>query len=437
VALVAPASMARARANLTVAAAVAGLVCLAIVYSPRTSFPGINALLVCLLAAMAIRYGANSTLLSSRWIVHVGRRSYSIYLWHWPVVALAGYLNLRDAGSLAANLLLLVPIYALSALSYSLVERPGIRLQYREATSLALFAVIPLLFVVSTLPVLRSHDGFPARLGPEAERVFQTLKSFKRDRERCNDLGAGADIERCALGDLQASDRALLLGDSHAQHYWAFVDVLARQAHVKVYGLTNGECLALDGARLIRNAVPYVGCAEATRAHYEMIARDHFRFVFLAQRWIGYPEAQLEHLNGSIDAIVASGAIPVILKPVAENGRNPARCFFRHIKLRQSIQDDCGIAVDNDFVREKKRFVDVLIERARKRHPRLLVIDIQRVQCEGAECATTIDGTPIYSDLHHLNDYGSDMLAQRTLQLLGSPLTARATAHPDDPVVRD
>lgn len=424
IALAPTASLARKRANVVVAAALAGLAYLAFAFSPRVTFPGLNALLVCLLAGLVIRYGAASTLLAGRGTVYLGQRSYSIYLWHWPIVALAGYLDLRSATSLPVNLALLIPILLISELSYSFVERPGLRARMGFAGSSLLLYAAPLLVAVALMPVLRHYDGFPGRLGPEAARIFGTLKAAARDRERCNDLDPGADIEQCAFGDLGASDRALLLGDSHAQHYWAFVDVLAKQARVKVYGLTNGECLALEGVHLIRNGRPYAGCTEATRAHYEMIAGRGFRFVILAQRWIGYPESELALLDGSIEAIVRSGATPVVLKQVAEDGRNPSKCFFRHIKLRQRYQEDCDIAADNPFAREKKRYVDGLIARAGRRFPSLVVIDVQRVQCGIGPCATVIEGAPIYSDLHHLSDYGSETLARRLVSLTGNPLLA-------------
>jgi len=424
VALARQSAVPRTAANTLVALSVAGLACVAVAFSPQTPFPGTNALIVCLLAAVSLRYGANSTILSNRVMVHIGRRSYSLYLWHWPIVALASYLQLRN--SAYASALLLIPILLMSEFTYSFIERPGIRLQAGIPASFSKLVVLPILVALAMLQIVREFEGFPGRLGPEAARVFRTLKEFDRDRKRCNDLDAGADIERCAFGDLAATDRALLLGDSHAQHYWALVETLARHAHVKVYGLTNGECLALDGARLIRHGVPYTYCTDVTRDHYATIATGKYKYVFLGQRWIGYPESELELLEPTIAAIINSGAIPVLLEPIAENGTNASKCFFRHIKLRESYRDECTISADNDFAREKKQFVDELIERVRRRHPELIVVDPKVVQCDARKCQTVIDGIPIYSDLHHLTDFGAETLAARLLRRSGNPLSVRS-----------
>ena len=426
VAVAKPAALTRNGANAAIALSVAGLLALAVAFSPATPFPGLNALAVCLLAAVIIRYGASSTILSHRWIVYVGRRSYSLYLWHWPVVALAGYVQLRHPGSIHETVVLLLLIFMLSEFTYTFVERPGIRLRSGFPASLGLLYMLPLGVAVATLPVVRAFDGYPGRLGPESTHVFEVIKKFSRDREHCNDLAVGADIEPCAFGDPAATDRALLLGDSHAQHYRAFVDTLASQARVKVYGLTNGECLALAGASLTRHGAPYTYCTEATREHYAMIAKGKYKYVFIGQRWIGYPESQLELLEPSVEAILASGAIPVILKPIAEDGRNASKCFYRHLKLRQAYKDDCNIRADNDFERDKKKFVDALIERIRQRHPQMIVVDPKVVQCDARECETVVDGMPIYSDLHHLNDFGSETLARRLIRKTGNPLVGNA-----------
>ena len=106
-----------------------------------------------------------------------------------------------------------------------------------------------------------------------------------------------------------------------------------------------------------------------------------YRYVFLAQRWIGYPEAQLELLDRSLKAIVDSGAIPVVLQPVAEDGQNASQCFFTHIKLQAAYKNECRMKADNDFAVEKKRFVTDLFARMASKYPTAIFVDPQHVQC--------------------------------------------------------
>ena len=62
----------------------------------------------------------------------------------------------------------------------------------------------------------------------------------------------------------------------------------------------------------------------------------------------------------------------------------------------------------------------------RRRHPELIVVDPKVVQCDARKCQTVIDGIPIYSDLHHLTDFGAETLAARLLRRSGNPLSVRS-----------
>lgn len=78
-----------------------------------------------------------SRFLTQRWTVAAGRRSYSVFLWNYPVLAFLSTHNLlaggNDAGAFLLNLLIAAPTVAvLSALTYRFVEAPALRLKGRR-----------------------------------------------------------------------------------------------------------------------------------------------------------------------------------------------------------------------------------------------------------------------------------------------------------------
>jgi peptidoglycan/LPS O-acetylase OafA/YrhL len=80
-----------------------------------------------------------SLFLTRRWTVAAGRRSYSVFLWNYPVLAFLSTHNLlaggNNAGAFLLNLLIAVPTIAvLSALTYRFVESPALRLKRRRST---------------------------------------------------------------------------------------------------------------------------------------------------------------------------------------------------------------------------------------------------------------------------------------------------------------
>ena len=98
----------------------------AVTFDGATPFPGFHALLPVAGTALVLIGGAGTFL--ARWgawspIAHVGRTSYAIYLWHWPLIVLVPYAVGAEptwAGKLAIGAATLV----LAALSTALIEDP-------------------------------------------------------------------------------------------------------------------------------------------------------------------------------------------------------------------------------------------------------------------------------------------------------------------------
>src|SRR5690606_34107013 len=68
--------------------------------------------------------GVVQRLLSLPPVVFTGKISYSLYLWHWPIVVLYGYFTSGSGLSISERLVLLVASYAIAALSWRFVEQP-------------------------------------------------------------------------------------------------------------------------------------------------------------------------------------------------------------------------------------------------------------------------------------------------------------------------
>jgi len=413
--------------KLVVLICVISLVGLAMVFTPATPFPGANALAVCILTALTLLYGNGNSVLSNKFLVHTGKISYSAYLWHWPLIAFLAYLQI--AISIPLAILLIVLVFLLSHATYIWIEEPGRRSKMPLKKSVALLFLAPVLIIMLFALFVRWNDGFPQRLGDEAMQVYNKIKPFSLiNQSSCHDK-TSIPLETCATGDILSNRRAILIGDSHARHYLGFVNILADQAHLKVYGLTGSECLILPGAKTGRFSE---ACAEKAARYYEIIRTGHFNYVLLGQRWIGYPAQQLEYLDAAIQSIIKSGATPVILKSVAEDGTSKRDCFYRHIKIRRSAEEDCSIDRNNLFAIEAKNHVASLFNRIHEKYPSVIFIDPQSVQCQDKKCLTVIDNTPIYEDMHHLSGFGSVQIGKLYHERYGNPFMAPICGSPPD-----
>lgn len=123
------------RREIAAALGLAAILVPCLLYSSNTAFPGIAALPPCLGTAVVIwatsngikgpmaRPGMLARLLSTRPLVFVGLISYSLYLWHWPLLAFSNYWGLGSMG--AADKAVLVGLSCvLAVLSWRFVEGP-------------------------------------------------------------------------------------------------------------------------------------------------------------------------------------------------------------------------------------------------------------------------------------------------------------------------
>jgi peptidoglycan/LPS O-acetylase OafA/YrhL len=217
-----------------------------LVYTQYTIFPGLNALAPCVGSALIIWAGeAGSSLvgavLSWRPVVFVGLISYSLYLWHWPLIVLQnmGMLfgvailpSLPHATFLTAHrfdmLVLLFLSLTLAVLSWRFVERPfrsgALRLSGRPLFALA-GACMLLLVSLSSLTVYAG--GFRSRFPKDAVQVASSIDSkadFKSMRVGVCFITTDYHFENYDLNVCLRQDSGkknyLLLGDSHSAMLW-------------------------------------------------------------------------------------------------------------------------------------------------------------------------------------------------------------------------
>ena len=216
-------------------------------YTPATPFPGLAALVPCLGSVLIIGPGESGSslagaALSWRPIVFVGLISYSLYLWHWPVIVLSWMgLLISPAHLMALGLPKVFTIsrlyrmavvgvsFVLAVLSYKFVEKPfrsgSLRLTGRPLFATA--AGVMLLFAAFSLST-RLAGGYEARFSPQAVQLGSYLN---RRREVGNPARHGIchilDSDRfenfnqdICLHQEPEKENYLLLGDSHAAYLW-------------------------------------------------------------------------------------------------------------------------------------------------------------------------------------------------------------------------
>ena len=223
------------------------------VLEPGETFPGALALLPVAGAVLMIANGQHENLvnrlLTTRFFLFFGAISYSLYLWHWPVVTLAKYYT-GDHG-LGLGLGLSAGLIALSVgvawVSLLLVENPVRR---GKIGGLALFSG----YALSSAAVLALgafvylKDGLIERFGPEIRPAILATRGFHQDWSRCETPADGpfAGIEVCPIGP-EGPPQVLIWGDSHARAFKEGLERLAFESDTPALLIWRGGCPPLVG----------------------------------------------------------------------------------------------------------------------------------------------------------------------------------------------
>lgn len=200
----------------------------------------------------------------ARWatpIVWIGDRSYSIYLWHWPLVVWVR-LTWPDAGRpLWAVAAVLAGTLALSEVTYRLVEQPvrrtrgvlrrpvwalpasGVAVAVAVLLGLALPAVMPLASgrsaetAASTIPPATTY--VPDNLQPDLRGAATALN---RLYGTCHNSAKNAQVTPCWFGTRSSTRVVALVGDSHAAQWLDAFDRAGRSDGFRVVTLTKSSC---------------------------------------------------------------------------------------------------------------------------------------------------------------------------------------------------
>lgn len=391
---------------------------------PATLIPVAGTLLI-LLAGMRHNWLVTRGL-SWRPFVRVGDWSYSIYLWHWPVIVFAAALwpNSSTALLVAAALSLLPALAA-----FRWVEQPLRRATWGpKRTDFVGQAVVLVLVPVFASAALwlsaeranaLADGGSAAGLAGEDLVARGLVKTIGRGSDCLlvdRDYVAG-DIDRCTFPVPGAARGWILLaGDSHAD---ALSDGVVAAGHALGY-----DVVALTGAgcEFSRSSPPtksVSNCAEMANAVLDRVKQDPPAAVFMTQR------ASVWLLDPTLQELESAGV------PVIYVRDNPAFGTPDDIPLAQPCAPtllgvDCEITRDEAlrFSNGTRSAETALLAR----HPSLAVIDSWETLCDADSCSALIDGRIAYWDYNHLNAVGSraftDQFVSALRRVTGSPALA-------------
>ncbi|HBJ34689.1 MAG TPA: acyltransferase [Planctomycetaceae bacterium] len=280
----------------------AGILAPAFIYDEQVPFPGLAALPPCLGAAAIIWANASqmslaASLLSAAPVRFIGLISYSLYLYHWPVIVFTNYWKTTEL-STATRLAMVLVSLVLATLSWRLIEAP-FRRRSKGKRHLPVFAtaVTALLIMLSIGCFLSLSQGYPNRLPPTALELVKSLEGEyqKRALFKCPLNTAPEEIAADRV-HLIGSNRPIgtgpqfvVLGDSHAHLAAPLFERVANEYNVSGAVITHAATPPLQGWK---NRDPH-GAKDPSLLFsnsFEYVKRNNVKNVILMATWAKYCE---------------------------------------------------------------------------------------------------------------------------------------------------
>lgn len=283
-----------------------GLILYAIfAYTHQTLFPGSAAIVPALGAALLIWANEKqdtlvASLLGWRVFVFIGLISYSLYLWHWPVIVYTKIYLDRPLDTGAIAFVLLVSLIG-ATLSWRFVEQIVRRKQLwptRKRLSVGLGGVFGALLALALTTDLT--DGLPDRLSPTALNYLAAKKDLNPDLDTCDrpDVARIRAGQLCPMGPSDQPPRFLVWGDSHADAIMPGVKKMAETNQIAGLHASFSDCPPLLGVIRPEKAPSYQ-CVPFNQAMFDFIKESGIKTVILAARWNGYAQGTMPD---SVDA---------------------------------------------------------------------------------------------------------------------------------------
>jgi peptidoglycan/LPS O-acetylase OafA/YrhL len=349
------------------------------------SFPGFIALLPVLGGASMIAGAQNSNspinhLLAMPPMVFIGKISYSLYLWHWPIYSFIDYRLFAESFT-HRTILKVVIVVVVSILSYFVIEKPSRKaLTSPNLVKFALVgsAVLIVIFVVVGMWIRRTNY---------VEPYYSSIVS-------------GGIVVNPHRGD----PTIVLMGDSFGSMYGRSFVALAKENGYRANLINQGGNLPLPGSDYYEKSLT-------------SIAKIKPKVTILAASWYTHGLIEKESILKSAirdilqhsEYIVLIEAAPVLPKSalrgrIRENGLSPA---FEGTQIREA----------------RLRSNDLVAQNASER-VRIIQIDHIFLNGDGTIKYIDGDGRQLFNDPIHLSGYGADLVMAEVSDLLTKLLRA-------------
>lgn len=369
------------------------------------SYPGAVALLPTVGAVMVVAGARSHRANPGRWLAmaaprYIGRISYSLYLWHWPLLILVP-IALRT-NELWVRVALAGLAILVAAVSTRVIEDPFRRgflpFAPRRVVLVGIAASIALALALVPVAGSRVLNPVDASILAARDEVHPSLS------DGCHvDLPDDPALPGCVYGSTDGTASIALFGDSHAQQWLPAIEAAAQSHGWRVTLYSKNLCppyplVAIN--RLLKRVVP--GCAQWRASAEKEIVKNAPDVVIVSGsrgysvvtddgvgEWDDPEVAWADAMVGTLQRLAATGSRVALVSETPRFDAEPLNCLASGINC----------------VTQRSRVVDTSyadLEARVATEAGAHLVDVTDWLCTSADCPLSLEGEPVYRDQTHV-----------------------------------
>ena len=372
-------------------------------YSEDTKFPGYSAAVPVLGAALVIAFGQGTfagKLLSLKPFVFLGLISYSLYLWHWPLIVFLRNIPIIQSSLGKTSLIIFMTFIAW--LSWRFIETPN-----RDTKSLStrkfVWLTVPLSsFVVLAAFFFQMLNGWDGRFNDETLAYDQSRSDFSLNRERCH-IGGGnpSPTTLCVIGT--NINHVAVWSDSHGVE----LSQAIAERGISVKQITYSGCAPSTGNPLVpsRPDRPHCDLHNKSTLNY-LVSTKQIDTVVLTAYFNSQPLALAQQISALANVLTTAGKRVIVIGP------------FHNIRSGR-VDIPTWLARGNSSLVPYEGVSSAMFKDQFQKDVNLIMPE--EIFCSGGMCHLSLDNRSLFFDSNHPSMYAQHIVADRVRMILQNP----------------
>lgn len=402
------------------------------IFSTDTLWPSYNAILPVLGAFLILLAHQQNSIFTKGYVFQwLGNNSYSIYLWHWPIVFFLHYFYKNDDYIfITAGIILSI---ILGWLSYTYIENPTRKKLSNLSIVKAYFLWFLSISILSLISIMIfKFDGVKNRFSNEINNISNTINDINPRRDECLGKQDDSQLKKCTYGDGPLS--LIVVGDSHASAMLNGV-INALPNNTSLISFTISGCPTVKNLK--KTNMPEYSCGERVKdiindikTNYStdipILVINRANAIFQGEpendksnqpiRYINTPslvfdeEYYAQMRNAYVDTLkdLSASHKVYITRPTPEAKKEISNLAAKIFKYHLPTQD-LTITWNEYYERSKQAWKAQ--DMAAQSTKNIQIIDLSREFCDNETCYFTQNNLPLFYDDDHMSWTASLKLA--------------------------